>query len=900
MEDFRDQADEFLKQFIELFAEVLKEQNAIQTAESLPWIRTEKQVDVEIEDETKFFQAFSICFQLLNLTEELFNEVNYRTSSAFKGKPAEGTWAQILSELKLKGIKKEAVQNYLKEVRLEPVLTAHPTEAKRVTVLEHHRRLYSVFIKNLDKFPAELFEDAKVREQIKIELERLWLTGEVYLEKPNVEDELNSILFYLSKVFPAAIHRADENLNQAFKYHFHTVADVLPGISFGDWVGGDRDGHPLVTAQVTDLALHTLRTTAIKLLRKQLGELARKMSISDLYMPSSKQMRLRLAEYSNLLGERGKKAIERNPNETCRQYINLLLLRLPMSEKMPFQYHSANELVEDLKFLKDDLQSKNVIHLLKDPDKAIRTAEVFGFHLAALDIRQNSAMHDKIIEELLSAEGSAETDFADWDEEKRVKFLNKRISSASGFSGRITPGGEADKVLSYLKTVSNFIDKYGERAIGSHIVSMTRSFSDLLAVYFLFRLTGILKKNEEGFYSPIPVVPLFETIEDLQLAPQVMEEYLTNPVVKNSLIYSAKSSASKVLKQQVMVGYSDSNKDGGILASFWSLQKSQKSLAEAGKNKNVTIYFFHGRGGTISRGAGPTNRFINALPQEASTQNFRLTEQGETISQKYSNSGTAAYNLELLMASLLDKAAKTVSHPKEESSEELLNFLMQKSFTAYRALIDKEGFMEFFSEATPIDVIESGKIGSRPARRTGKRTIADLRAIPWVFSWSQSRFYLSGWYGAGSAFDALEKERPDLYLNLVEKDHKLPRQEYLLKNISTGVLTADPEIMKLYAHLHKDQTNRKTFMDMILKEFELTIKHLENIYQKPLAEARPTISSILKRRSIALVPLHRLQTEKITLWRSLKAQDREQEAEEVLTSLLLSVNAIAGGLRTTG
>jgi phosphoenolpyruvate carboxylase len=889
--------DASLKYLMVLFARLLDESGHKNLAGQLPWLGDAAEKG-PIKDKVQFLQASSIAFQLLNLLEEWHQEYAFKKSASLSGNNAEpGTWADAIGNLKAKGADKEAVLEKLMQIAIEPVLTAHPTEAKRVTTLEHHRHIYGLL--KLLFFSG--LKDRGLERKIMVELERLWLTGEIYLEKPDVEAELNNALYYLTRIFPNAIAQVDDNLVNSLQKHYG-AEDLMeigfPSISFGDWIGGDRDGHPLVTAQVTEKTLRKLRESALRLHQKKLKDLVKGMSISDLYVSPSDALLNRIKQYVEELGEAGEKAVERNPKESIRQFINLMVLRLPAEEGAPFKYKNAEGLLDDLKFVQQELLRHKFQYLANyDVRHAIRLAESFGFHLAALDIRQNSQRHDLVFEQLLQSNQKEDWQFSTWPEQKRLDMLNDIISGKN----QLEPVGEtfkeATETLQYLKVLKDWVERYGEKGIGSYIVSMTRSYSDLLAVFALFKVSGLLQKGSRGIYSVIPVVPLFETIEDLEKAPAIMEEYLASEPVKATIEYLSEVN-KKRLSQQVMVGYSDSNKDGGIMASFWSLQEAQKRITEVGKAHGISIYFFHGRGGTISRGAGPTNRFIGALPAATNDFHLRLTEQGETISQKYGNPGTACYNLELLTAGLLQR--KMEEHHDSGHLSSLGQFLKAKSFEAYRALIDKEGFIEFFGQATPIDVIEAAKIGSRPARRTGKRSLGDLRAIPWVFSWSQSRYYLSGWFGAGSALQALEAEQPQLFEQLKVDYLQVPQVEYLLKNISTSILTADPEIMQLYAGLLENSQIRVTFFEIILKEYSLTIQQLEKVFGKSIKEARPTISRVLGRRSLALKPLHELQVEEIRKWRELKNAGKVEESDAMLKSLLLSINAIAAGLRTTG
>ncbi|NBB77281.1 MAG: phosphoenolpyruvate carboxylase, partial [Bacteroidetes bacterium] len=600
-------------------------------------------------------------------------------------------------------------------------------------------------------------------------------------------------------------------------------------------------------------------------------------------------------------GTAGHKAVERNPDEPWRQYVNLIMARLPIESnpETDLTYTFSSQLLEDLRFLRDELLNLKANRMAwNDVNPVIRSVQTFGFHLAALDIRQNSQFHDHAVSQLLEACGSDTTDFQQWDEEKRLEFLNKELLSPRPFTHiDMDLGNEADAVLSAYRVVSDHIKEYGANGIGPLIVSMTRSLSDLLSVYLLAREAGLVKNSEEGLFCQLPVVPLFETIEDLKRAPGILDEFLSHPMTQRSLKYQQRRQKLDQPIQQVMIGYSDSNKDGGIFSSLRNLYRAQDALAETGRKHGVQIRFFHGRGGTISRGAGPTHRFINALPRHTLNGELRMTEQGETIAQKYANRLNGAHNLELLMACTTGATCRHLyTESKEHPLEPKMDILAEKSREVYQELLHTEGFIQFFREATPIDAIEFSRIGSRPARRTGKQTISDLRAIPWVFSWSQARFYLSGWYGVGTALTWLAEEEPDTFLKLREQRFTWSPLHYIISNAATSIATADTDIMKLYANMMRDDTTRDRIMDRVLSEYERTVDILERIYEGPLSQKRPNVHNLLSLREGALEVLHHQQVDLLKKWR---AEDGE-ENPELMRQLLLTINAIAGGLRTTG
>ena len=434
------------------------------------------------------------------------------------------------------------------------------------------------------------------------------------------------------------------------------------------------------------------------------------------------------------------------------------------------------------------------------------------------------------------------------------------------------------------------------------IISMTRNVDDLYTLYLLMRETGLTINSSDGFICRLPVVPLFETIDDLMNSPEIMDEFISNPVTRGSLNYIAKRKQWEMPVQEVMIGYSDSNKDGGIFASAWHLYYAQARLSEVGKKHGVEIRFFHGKGGTISRGAGPTHWFLKALPAGTLSGKIRITEQGETIERKYANKVNAAYNLELLLAGTAFQRIKMkFEKPAEEKDrKELFMFLAEESYSCFRNLLEHPYFVRYYEQATPIDVIESSKIGSRPARRTGKRSLADLRAIPWVFSWTQSRMNISSWYGVGSTLQKLKSQKPDSFSqlkSLVKSDDFL---RYTLTNIDTSLSSTDVGILKLYAELVEEEEIRNEMNNMLLNELELTRQMMLELLPVPINERRKNHYFSTELRAKALLPLHKEQVLLLKKWRKLSKEKDESKASYIHTNLLRSINAIANAIGTTG
>ena len=892
--------------------EVLEENGEEDMAVKVPLINSPSD-SFDMSD--KEIQLYSLVFQLVNIVE-INGAVQLRRKTEDEESLASvtGLWANTLKDLKSEGFSDEELMEFIKRVNIEPVLTAHPTEAKRATVLEHYRELYLLLVQLENKMFTEN-EQQNIRHNIKQTLFRIWKTGEIYIEKPQVEDELRNVLHYLVNVFPEVIPILDRRLLQAWSHVGASKEELLiqrsfPSINFGNWVGGDRDGHPLVTESVTGYTLQQLRLNAFVVIRRKLTQLVKRLSFSYGLTQASKPLRSRVEEMVNELGVKGQEAFDRNKGELFRQFVNLMITKLPVDTKRghatelsSFEgiYIHSSELKRDLLLLQEELVgygAKSIAY--DDVFVAFRAVEVFGFHLAKLDVRQNSAFHDKAVGQILEASSWPKTDFASWSEEDRLAFLNEELKSNRPFLPyNLQLDGEAGKVIAALKAVQNHIQQYGTNCIGSFIVSMTRSVSDLLVVYLLAREAGLTTQTPEGLVCTVPVVPLLETIDDLENGPKILEDFIAHPFTARSLKYlSERDQAPR--KQQVMVGYSDSNKDGGIIASQWHLYKAQSKLAEVGRKYEVNIQFFHGKGGSISRGAGPTHYFVKALPGHALSGDIRLTEQGETISQKYANKVNAVYNLELLAASTV---GKTASDAQKESKPHELNDILEQLATRskehYEALMQEEGFISYFRQATPIDAIENSKIGSRPSKRTGANSLEDLRAIPWVFSWSQARCHMTSWYGIGSTLKELKDQQPEDYLKFKKATKEDPFIRYVLTNVDTSLAATDEEIIELYASLVSDEDLRVKFLSKFLNELKLTKEHLQELLEQPISSRRKNHFHSNQLRASMMDKLHRNQVVLLGRWRKLRT-DGNRSTASVQTSLMLTINALAGAMRNTG
>jgi len=893
---------------MEAFAAVLKRLGEPELAASLPWVGSQ----VPEQMTRSLGQAYSIAFQLLNIVEERTAAHVRRLREKKSGPEAEkGLWADNLLQLRTLGLGEEEILAALRDVCVEPVLTAHPTEAKRGTVRDLHREIYSLM--NRHENPAYTpREKNRLESQLCTRLESLWRTGEIHVTRPSIEAELQNALYYLREVFPEALARAHTHLREAWSaagYDPAAIDELPPLLRFGSWIGGDRDGHPFVTAEVTAHALVALRKNGLRVQRRALESLAFQLPLSSLFQITPPALTGLIDTLTGPLGGEPHidldYLIERNREEPWRLAVYLMRARVLLAlekPESPAAYVHPGELRHDIDALAATLLEIGAGAVVEEQIVPFRrNLAAFGFHSAALDVRQNSAFHDKALDQLLhAAHLLGEGSFADWPLQKKRELLDGELASPRSFlAPGISAGPEADTVLACYRVLSDHCRAFGNAGLGALIVSMTRSVEDLLVVFLLAREAGLMEWTDEGLVCPFPVVPLFETMGDLEAGPGIVEAFLSHPVTKRSL---ARQSAGETPVFQVMVGYSDSNKDCGIVASQCALHRAQTELSATILRHGVRPLFFHGRGGTVGRGAGPTHWFMEALPHGSLSGGMRMTEQGETIAQKYAHIGSAVYNAELLIASATAATARHRSAPAPDrgSLDALFGELATLSRDAYRSLLSAPDFIRFYREATPIDALENARIGSRPARRTGQASLDDLRAIPWVFSWTQSRFYLPGWFGAGSALETLRNEKPELYGTLVEALPGSAFLRYILTNIESSLVSANTGLMRAYAGLVGDEAIRDRFLGIILAEYESTRSHIDELFRGTFEERRPRLAYTLNIREAPLEVLHRQQVALLGEWRSLQASGKVEAADAMVPDLLISINAIASGLRTTG
>ncbi len=883
------------------FRDVLVSLGEEDLARRLPWIDDQNDdagnagEDLDPEDEGKYIQALSISFQLLNMVEENAAVQYKRQLENVSGAAAiRGSWGETFAQWKEGGHSEEEMAAVLPRLRIRPVLTAHPTEAKRVTVLTLHRELYLLLVKRENQVWSES-EKEQVRESIRSLLERLWRTGEVHLEKPRLEDERGNVMHYFTHAFPLALVESDRHLRgswqaMGFSPELLCEPEQFPVLEFGSWVGGDRDGHPYVTAEFTESTLKLHRRQAIEMLKRHLNTLAVNLSMSDLHQATPAPLLEAIRRGETDLGEAGKAAVKRNPNSPYRQFINQMSVRLENTLKEIDEsqacYSGPDEMQVDLKLLRESLKAIGAQRIARDKLFEVeRHLQCFGFHLGKLDVRQNSGFHEKALGQILQAAGFEDHDFASWDMDKRLAFLESELQTRRPFLvlGE-TCGPEADNVLACFRVLRRHVESYGEEGIGSIIVSMTRDLTDLLVVYLFLREVGLLETR-------IPVVPLLETIDDLRAGERILDAFLSHRITRSRLADNP---------QEVMLGYSDSSKDGGILASRWNIFQAERRLSEVATRHGVELCFFHGRGGTISRGGGKYHRFLDSMPAGSLTGAIKITVQGETIAQQFANRLTSTYNLEMIMAGtarqVMNLKDPVELPPRMSDAMAKVASLAQES---YSGLINHDGFIPFYTRATPIDVLEQSKIGSRPSRRTGTRSLNDLRAIPWVFSWNQSRFDLTGWFAVGSALKKLFAEYPDQWKVLQEVAKQWPLLFYTLIEVETSLINSNLEIMRAFADFVTDDEIRTSIMCMLEEDRKSGLEQISQLFGEPKEKRRVTQLYNIRRRGNVLQNLHHLQLHYLRDWRAARDADNDQ-ADILLKKLLNITNGVAGGLKSTG
>ena len=836
-------------------------------------IKTLNQEEMEII--ANFFSTLPL---LINISEDvdLAFEVNYKNNS-------EESYVGKLSD----SIKNLKDTNILNNINVVPVLTAHPTQVQRKTTLDLTENIHNLLRKHRD-VKNGLINKSKWKEDLQKHIEILLQSDIIREKKLKVANEITNVLEYYNRSFIKAITKLMVEYKKLLRENSIDLVNETP-ITMGMWIGGDRDGNPYVTADTLKLSAMKQCELIITYYMNQLDILYRTFSMSSQLIKESDDLRL-LADKSNDSSVYREKEYYRKAIYYIREKLSntekYLLNNVDNNEK----YLTAEELEQDLLIIKNSLLENNGDTLIKgDLEELLSAVKIFGFYLASIDMRQDSSVYEACVAELLKS-ANIENNYSELSENEKCDLLLnilKKDPRPLSINDENKQSEELKKELLIFKTARELKDKLGNNIIKQNIISHTTSISDLLELAIMLKEVGLVGSD----FARLQLVPLFETIEDLENSYEIMDNYLALDIVKKWV-------KDNKDYQEIMLGYSDSNKDGGYLSSGWSLYKAQQDLSSLGNKHGIKITFFHGRGGTVGRGGGPSYDAIISQPLGSVQDRIRLTEQGEIIAAKYGNKDAAYYNLETLFSAVIERMnADMVNIDIRDIPEikEMMDEIVEDSYKTYRKLVFEDpNFYNYFFEATPIKEVSSLNIGSRPASRKKITDIGGLRAIPWVFSWSQSRIMLPGWYGVGTAFsNFINKDSRNIdKLRTMYKDW--PFFTSLLSNVDMVMSKSDMEIAKEYANLCKDDKTKEVY-NKILREWKLTKQVVLDISEhKEFLEDNTYLTKSLENRLQYFNTLNLLQIELIRRARE------EETLESQINTIHITINGVATGLRNSG
>lgn len=894
----------YAKEVVGLLTEQLSKVIEQRHKEILPYFRGESAVPTG--DTTLLLgvlQAWGIWFQLLNVAEENSGMRRRRLAEKEYGlENVPGTFANVFKVAKEAGISEEGVQNLLDIAHIRPTITAHPTEAKRVTVLQIHRRIY-ILLYRIEATRWTLRERETLIAKLRNEIDLLWLTGELRLEKPSVEQEVVWGMHFFEQTLFDCIPDTHEKLKWALKQSYPDQDfKIPPFFQFGSWIGGDRDGNPFVTNEVTKSTLFKNRNVVLQHYVETLEVMLERLSVAKVNIKLSEQFEKDLAAILEDIDELHEVS-KRNPGEVFRQFVACMLIKLQgtlASEKKGhycgIRYVDADEFITHLKQLMFGLRNSDCKELARSfVMPLLQEAEAYRFRTVRLDLRENSTTTNNTLSAIYKAmnglKEAPEPDSDEWNAWIKEE-LNKPMDILPTFSNLEK---SAASTLGLFQMSAEMMDELDREAFGHFILSMTQTVSDILGVYLLAKMAGLFVGEEGEEYSRLPIVPLFETIDDLQRGPDMMKELLSVPLIRRSVENQSGT-------QEVMIGYSDSNKDGGYFTANWELTKAQASLTEVGKEAGIPISFFHGRGGSVSRGGAPTGLAIAAQPAGSIHGQMRITEQGEVVSSKFANEGTAQYQMELLAASVFQHTLKSMEEEElkpRPDIDEAMEKISSLSFKKYRELAETDGLVDYYNAASPVEELAKMNIGSRPARRFGAKSLSDLRAIPWVFAWTQNRHIVTGWYGVGSALKSyIEEDGSDGETMLYKMFEESRLFRLIIDETEKTLSLVDLEVAESYSNLLEDKVIRDRIFSKIVDEYNLTKEMVLKITnEEKLCERFKRFSRKLSRRSPVL---HQSGMEQVKLVNDFRNRGENDDLLEGLIPLLLSINCISAGLGWTG
>lgn len=890
-----------------------------------PELRAKLMNHIALVDEaqlTEVIRAFNLYFSLVNTAEEAHQHHNRMIQLRNDDKLWRGSFNDTIEQFKNEGVSLPQLQELLNELNYTPVFTAHPTESKRRAVMEGLRRIF-VLDEKLVNLPLTPYDKKQLRAKIKTQIEILWATDEVRAIKPTVRDEVKNGLFYfnisLFDAVPKTYRNMELSINRLYGDELEQgqTINVPNFLTFGSWIGGDRDGNPFVTADTTEMAVRLQKRTVLRRYLETITKLSHILTHSTPLSKISNALADNIASdektYMAAFGVKPQRFI----TEPYRRKLYMMRYRLednlrvsqqyftPDASPAPYGvfYKSEDELMADLRLIQDSLLATGDFDIANgELLDLIRLVGTFGFYLFQLDLRQESTRHTETVGELLEQLGIARN-YTLRDESQRFSLLSQLLTEQTLPDIR----GTEDLTKNTAETFAVFMlmnrlrTEISDKVFGSYVISMTHEASHILEVMLLARFAGLCGYDEHNqWFCHIKVAPLFETIGDLSRIEHVMNTLL------ESSIYRGLLSASGNL-QEVMLGYSDSCKDGGILASGWNLYKAQRIVSNLTTERNIKCRMFHGRGGTVGRGGGPTHEAILSQPSGTVHGQIKFTEQGEVLSHKYGNIETAAYELGMGVSGLMKASRAFISQAqkvKEENAIDchlVMEHLVAEGEKHYRELTEQSpGFLDYFYEACPVSEIGMMNIGSRPShRKKGDRSKNSVRAIGWVFAWAQSRQTLPGWYGIGSALESWCADRPERLADLQQMYQRWPFFKALLSNTEMALSKADMGIAREYAALCLDPVSAQHIYETILTEYKRTLAWIFTVMNtSTLIEDNPVLALSLSRRNPYLDPLNHIQIVLLKRYRNEQLNDTERDRWR--DPLLRTISALSTGLRNTG
>jgi len=855
-------------------------------------------------------RAFSYFSHLANIAEDQHHIRRRRAHLLAGSRPQQGSVSYALCKLKDAGVDKDTVATFFQDALISPVLTAHPTEVQRKSILDAEHDIARLLAER--DLPLTPKERAANMHLLRARVATLWQTRMLRYSKLTVADEIENALSYYRITFLRELPGLYDDIADDIATHYGEASETstaAPYVQMGSWIGGDRDGNPNVNAGTMRHALERHATTIIDFYLEETHTLGAELSISTLMIACSPALRALADASPDTSDHRSDEPYRRaligvyaRLASTARALGATNILRKEVGHAEP--YPCAADFAADLQVLIDSLQANHGAMLVQPRLSTLkRAADIFGFHLASLDMRQSSDVHERVLAELFGQAG-AQADYAALDEDAKVALLLSELAQPRLlYSPYIGYSAETDSELGVLRAARDIRARYGARAIRNYIISHTETVSDLLEVLLLQKEMGLLRVAADHADAELDlmVIPLFETIPDLQRAAGIMQTAMAIPLFKTLI-------AKQGQIQEVMLGYSDSNKDGGFLTSNWELYKAETHLVTVFAQAGVKLRLFHGRGGTVGRGGGPSYEAILAQPQGTVNGQIRLTEQGEIIASKFSNKDIGRRNLELLVAATLEASLMPASgddgHRQQLAGfESVMADISDRAYAAYRNLVyETPGFTDYFFAATPIAEIAELNLGSRPASRKSTKRIEDLRAIPWGFSWGQCRLLLPGWYGFGSAIGAWIDAGPraERLQQLQAMYQEWPFFATLLSNMDMVLAKTDLAIASRYAELVADKELRERIFKRITDEHATTLSILQSITGATERLAgNPLLARSIQNRFAYLDPLNHLQVELIKRHRALSIAPAKTD-ERVHRGIHLSINGVAAGLRNTG